>query len=152
VRRLTEFNVSLLGKWCWRMLVDKEGLWCRVLQARYGEEGGRLKEGERDSSLWWRIISSIRRGVGMSEGSWFEDNVCRVVGGGGSTFFSSDNWIRDVPLRVQFPRLFELAVDKWVRCNRWRVGGGPLVGSLGVEEASLGVGGGDGVGVCFYVT
>jgi len=34
------FNVSLLGKWCWRMLVDKEGLWYRVLQARYGEEGG----------------------------------------------------------------------------------------------------------------
>jgi len=27
VRRLREFNVVLLGKWCWRMLVDKEGLW-----------------------------------------------------------------------------------------------------------------------------
>jgi len=45
VRRLREFNVALLGKWCWRMLVDKEGLWYRVLKARYGEEGGRLKEG-----------------------------------------------------------------------------------------------------------
>nr|ABE79576.2 RNA-directed DNA polymerase (Reverse transcriptase) [Medicago truncatula] len=45
VRRLGEFNLSLLGKWCWRMLVDKEGLWYRVLKARYGEEGGRLKEG-----------------------------------------------------------------------------------------------------------
>ena len=39
VRRLREFNVALLGKWCWRMLVDKEGLWYRVLKARYGEEG-----------------------------------------------------------------------------------------------------------------
>jgi hypothetical protein len=44
VRWLRAFNVSLLGKWCWRMLVNKEGLWYRVLQARYGEEGGRLKE------------------------------------------------------------------------------------------------------------
>ena len=40
VRRLREFNVALLGKWCWRMLVDKEGLWYRVLKARYGEVGG----------------------------------------------------------------------------------------------------------------
>jgi len=40
VRRLREFNVSFLGKWFWRMLVDKEGLWYGVLKARYGEEGG----------------------------------------------------------------------------------------------------------------
>ena len=36
------FNLSLLGKWCWSMLVDKEGLWYRVLKARYGEVGGGL--------------------------------------------------------------------------------------------------------------
>ena len=40
VRRMREFNVALLGKWCWRMLVDRNGLWYRVLKARYGEEGG----------------------------------------------------------------------------------------------------------------
>jgi len=34
------FNLSLLGKWCWHMLVEKEGLWYRVLKARYSEEGG----------------------------------------------------------------------------------------------------------------
>ena len=40
VRRLGEFNMSLLGKWCWRMMVDKDGLWYRVLKPRYGEVGG----------------------------------------------------------------------------------------------------------------
>ena len=39
VRKLREFNVGLLGKWCWRMLVEEEGLWYRVLKVGYGEEG-----------------------------------------------------------------------------------------------------------------
>lgn len=42
------------------MLADKDGLWYRVLKAIYREEGGRLKEGGRDSSVWWRMISGIR--------------------------------------------------------------------------------------------
>jgi len=50
------------------MLVDKEGLWSRVLKARHGEEGGRLKEGGRTCSPWWRMLNGIRGGVGMEEG------------------------------------------------------------------------------------
>lgn len=44
VRQLEEFNLALLGKWCWRMLTDKEGLWYRVLVAKYGGGGGRGEE------------------------------------------------------------------------------------------------------------
>jgi hypothetical protein len=47
VRQLREFNIALLGKWCWRMLVDRGGLWCReLLAARYGAEKGHLREGQ----------------------------------------------------------------------------------------------------------
>ena len=45
VRRIREFNIALLGKWCWRLLEDRDSLWFRVLEARYGTEGGRLREG-----------------------------------------------------------------------------------------------------------
>jgi len=31
----------------------------RVLKARYGEEGGRLKEGGRHSSNWWRMLCGV---------------------------------------------------------------------------------------------
>ena len=64
---MREFNLSLLGKWCWRLLGEKEELWYRVLKARYGEVGGRIKEGGNDASLRWRIICYVREGVG----SWF---------------------------------------------------------------------------------
>jgi hypothetical protein len=39
VRRMREFNIALLDKWCWQMVVDKGGLWFRVLVARYGVDG-----------------------------------------------------------------------------------------------------------------
>jgi len=42
---LSEFNRSLLSKWCWRMLVDRESFWFKVLAARYGVEAGRLGAG-----------------------------------------------------------------------------------------------------------
>jgi len=45
VRRLREFNLALLGKWCWRLLEDRGSFWYRVLVARYGEEAGRLEAG-----------------------------------------------------------------------------------------------------------
>lgn len=50
------------------MLVDKDGLWFSVLKARYGEDGGRLKEGGRFGSAWWKSLTGICDGIGM--GVW----------------------------------------------------------------------------------
>lgn len=33
-RIIKDFNVALLGKWCWRMREEKDMLWYRVLVAR----------------------------------------------------------------------------------------------------------------------
>jgi len=49
VRRIRDFNIALLGKWCWRMLIDRESLWYRGLVAHYGEDGGYLREGGREA-------------------------------------------------------------------------------------------------------
>jgi hypothetical protein len=45
VRQPREFNTALLGKWCWWLLVDRLGMWYRVLVARYGESEGRVLSG-----------------------------------------------------------------------------------------------------------
>jgi len=52
VRRLRDFNTALLGKWCWRLLVERDGLWRKVLVARYGVEDGGLEDGGRSCSSW----------------------------------------------------------------------------------------------------
>ena len=112
-------------------MLNKEGLWYRVLKARY-REAGRLQEGGRDCSMWWRMVSSIRGGVGVGVGSWFEDNVRRAVGGGGTTHVWTNNWVGGVSLRVCFPRLFYLSKDKGVTVavmasRGWGVGSGTWV-------------------------
>jgi len=90
VRKLKEFNIALLGKWCWRMLVDREGLWYHVLVAHYGEVGGRLEVGGRSGSSWWHDLGRIRDGDGGEfGGGWFGHSVMQRVGDGAETLFWS---------------------------------------------------------------
>ena len=84
---MREFNLALLGKWCWRLLEDRGCFWYRVLVARYGEEAGRLAVGGWSGSSWWREIVKIRDGEVGDEGGWFGARVSRVLGDGKNTFF-----------------------------------------------------------------
>jgi len=45
VKRLKEFNISLMGKWVWRVLEERKSLWSLVLRAKYGEEGAVCRGG-----------------------------------------------------------------------------------------------------------
>ena len=81
-------------------------MWCRVLSARM--EGGRVLEGGRDASYWWRVIAALRREV------WFSDHASHDVGNGKSTMFWSDVWIDGVALKESFSRLFDLSLVKEV--------------------------------------
>jgi hypothetical protein len=93
VRRVREFNLSLLGKWCWRMLVDHEGLWFKVLVAKYGLEDGSVMGGGGKASWWWKDMCGVREGAGLSVGRWFENNIHRKVGDGENTSFWRDKWL-----------------------------------------------------------
>ncbi|MCI32136.1 putative non-LTR retroelement reverse transcriptase related protein, partial [Trifolium medium] len=83
-----------------------------VLAARYGVERGRLREGGRYGSSWWREIMRIRDGVGDIGGGWFGECVSKKVGAGSDTFFWTDPWLEGIPLRERFRRLFDLAENK----------------------------------------
>ncbi|GJZ75241.1 hypothetical protein Tco_0639706 [Tanacetum coccineum] len=37
---LASLNLALLQKWRWRFYNEKEALWCRVIKAIHGEDGG----------------------------------------------------------------------------------------------------------------
>ena len=90
VSRIREFNLELLGKWCWRLLEDKEGLWFRLLAARYGLVGGQLDVGGRERSVWWRTTVNIRDGYGLVSSSWFPNNLRLNVSKGSNSLIWLD--------------------------------------------------------------
>ncbi|MCH99671.1 receptor-like kinase, partial [Trifolium medium] len=109
---MREFNTALLGKWRWRLLVDRGGLWYKVLVDRYGKVAGRLAVGGRSDSLWWREVSKIRDGEGAEGEGWFEESIVRRIGNGVDTFFWTDPWLGGIPLSVKYRRLFDLSNKK----------------------------------------
>ena len=97
---------------------------------------GRLCEGGRQSSMWWKIICKVREGVGEGVGNWFEENIRRVVGDGRDTFFWYDTWVGDVQLRL---KILACLIWRWIRRVRWLTwggGGGRLMEGRGSGDAA----------------
>ncbi|KEH21259.1 transmembrane protein, putative [Medicago truncatula] len=90
--------------------VDRDGLWRRVLVARYQADGG-LEDAGRSCSSWWREIVRIRDGIGEG-GDWFAGCVRRRVGDGAEIDFWRDCWCGSVSLCERFRRLYDLAANK----------------------------------------
>ncbi|WJX73507.1 hypothetical protein P8452_57279 [Trifolium repens] len=80
--------------------------------ARYWVKMGRLGDGGRGGSSWWRKIVRIREGVCGIGGDWFGESVTRRVGDGSDTFFWSDPWLGGAPLCERFGRLYDLVENK----------------------------------------
>lgn len=104
-----------------------------------------MQEGGRTGSSGWRMLSRVREGVGEGVGRWFDENTRRVLSNGRDTLSWYDTWVGEIPLKIKFPRLFELAVNKECRVEeiwrmRWGDGGEAWVWHchlLAWEEKSL---------------
>ncbi|XP_057793215.1 uncharacterized protein LOC131009826 [Salvia miltiorrhiza] len=58
---------------------------------------------------WWQKI--VRR-AGREEEKWFSGNIQRFVGNGREVSFWGEIWVGDSPLKILFPRLFNLSLFK----------------------------------------
>jgi len=54
----------------------------------------------------------IQEGIGVEDGSWFEESISKSVGNGFNTFFWSDFWVGSMKLRERFRRLYDLSIHK----------------------------------------
>jgi hypothetical protein len=70
------------------------------------------------ASVWWKDICRIDI---KEDGSWFANNVKRVIGNGQKTRFWLDCWMGNAPLCERFPRLFSISSHKeGVVSEYWR--------------------------------
>lgn len=65
-------NLALLQKWKWRIITEKDTVWCNLLRWRYGEPrlkvivGNNSVLGPKDS-IWWRDL--VQSGWSISYGA-----------------------------------------------------------------------------------
>lgn len=98
--------MALLGKWLWRLGSNQDGLWKRVVSAKYGvgKEGWDVPDSNPTYQGLWRGILSAKHA--------FFSNMRFKVGCGQKIRFWLGLRVGDSSLALKYPRLFSCAIDK----------------------------------------
>lgn len=92
-RDFRDFNLALLAKQVWRLIVYPDSMLARVLKGRYYRHSNPLRTGKASNPCYgWRSL--------MAATQVLEENICRTVGTGAETNVWEDVW---VPYKVARP-------------------------------------------------
>ncbi|KAE9610108.1 hypothetical protein Lalb_Chr07g0183091 [Lupinus albus] len=114
IKDLKIFNHALLDKWKWRLLKERDNLWCKVLVSKYGHSLGLSHEIVSRSSFakhssWVRDLDLVCHKE-LVKDHWFWGGLVRRVGDGSNTRFWHDTWPGSSNLTCRYRRLFSISV------------------------------------------
>lgn len=116
VKDLALFNKAFVGKWGWRLLMEQDSLWARVVYSKYGHLlEHNITQSQRLQSLWWSDVKYLC--LGEEEEIWFKNNIMSLMGNGDLTEFWEHCWVGERPLRDTFPRLHSISLQKELRIS-----------------------------------
>lgn len=124
MKDLNLFNLSLLGKWKWRFLTDKDSVWVRILSERYrnlSQLNSQKVWTSTNSSQWWRDLSSPRR-VSDEPTNWFLGGVARKVGNETKTGFWGMFGVVQRVLKSSSQDCTPSPATKRLKCRIWESG------------------------------
>jgi hypothetical protein len=108
-------NLSLLGKWKWRWLNEKQDLLGKVLNSRYGgwsNLGMEAKAEYKSASLWWRDLYTIDIRQDNLKG-WFWGGINKKIKNGLDTSFWEDSWLGNSSLKDLYCRPYYVVLNKF---------------------------------------
>jgi hypothetical protein len=141
-RNLCRFNQALLGKWLWHFATERDALWRKVVEVKYGSMAGGWCTNQVMGTYGVGVWKHIRRG-------WecFSKFIKFEVGDGSQISFWQDIWCGDQLLKVSYLELYRIARNKeaWVNDNM-QILNEEVHWNVHFYSRSSGLGGGDGDG------
>jgi len=116
IKNIRKMNISLLCKWWWKH-ENEGGIGQTIIRAKYMKGGrviGAIKHRLDDFPVWPDLLK-IRH--------IYVANRMVKVKNGLSTLLWEDPWIKDKPLCILFPTLYELCLDKFVSVHQFLLQG-----------------------------
>ncbi|KAE8734648.1 hypothetical protein F3Y22_tig00000738pilonHSYRG00149 [Hibiscus syriacus] len=123
---LCSLPIALLGKWVWKFASEKESCWKRVVCGVYDMDPKCIMMGTswpgRASWIWRGVVKNFFSDDGF--GDCIRRNMRLKTGKGNYVQFWNDVWLGEVPLKIQFPRLYVLSSNKSGKVMEFRVNNG----------------------------
>lgn len=94
-------NDCLLVKWIWKIHLEPETLWFKILKAKYMRSGGFFGSKASGSSQFWQGLHKIKH--------LFKWGAIFKVGNGNFCRLWQDCWIMEVPLKIAYEDLYIMA-------------------------------------------
>ncbi|XP_026431947.1 uncharacterized protein LOC113329197 [Papaver somniferum] len=100
-------NLALLAKWCWRFGVEKNKLWYKIVEDKYGTDFSKWIPGNITETYGvsrWRVIAGTA--------SLISENSTLFVHSGSAIAFWNDIWCGQLPLASVSPNLYKLSTNR----------------------------------------
>ena len=121
-------NAALLFKWWWRYACEEGTFWRRVIQSLYEEDQGILVGNDNPKLNGpWRAIKKLASEKSPVTTAFFTARKIQI-GENSKILFWKDVWLKEQPLRLTFPTLYNVSSQKeetvssmgWFEGRVWR--------------------------------
>jgi hypothetical protein len=100
-------NECLLVKWIWKIAQGSNDTWFKLIKGKYMTKGNFFLSSDRDASQFWKGLHKVKH--------LFKWGAIYKVRDEEGTLFWKDTWWGDVPLKLVYPRFFDICMDKDAR-------------------------------------
>jgi hypothetical protein len=108
-------NESLLVKWIWKIHLQADDLWYKILKAKYLGDNGFFDSTGAGGSQFWKGLHKVKH--------LFKWGASFTIGNGKLCRFWEDCWLHEVPLKILYGDLYQLVRDPNVFVNEcWNNG------------------------------